>query len=76
LVDEWISLSADYAFKHLKELKSLQEMRYVIFLDVGYSKVSMSLVEFTRHEGRLVDWEHLPYTGCKNMDIHLGEFYN
>lgn len=31
-------------------------MRYVLFLDVGYSKVSMSLVEFTRYEGRLVDW--------------------
>ena len=38
------------------------------FLDVGYSKVSLCLVQFTRFESRLLDCEHLPYTGCRNMD--------
>lgn len=31
-------------------------MKHVIFLDIGYSKVSLSLVQFTRFEGRLLDW--------------------
>ena len=51
-------------------------MRQVIFLDVGYSKFSMSLVQFTQYEGRLLDWEHLPYTGLKNMDNNIAEFYS
>ena len=76
IIDDWLSLSSHYAYTRLKELKTLQEMRHVIFLDVGYSKFSMSLVQFTQYEGRLLDWEHLPYTGIKNMDNSVAEFYS
>jgi len=31
-------------------------MRHVIFMDIGYSKVSLNLIQFTRFEGRLLDW--------------------
>ena len=45
-------------------------------MDIGYSKVSLHLVQFTRHEARLLDWQHLPYTGCKNMDRNMSQFYS
>jgi heat shock protein 4 len=76
LVDEWAALAAQYTYNRLKELRTLEEMRHVVFLDIGYSKVALSLVQFTRFEGRLLDWEHLPFTGCRNMDRQLCEFYS
>ncbi len=68
LVDDWICLAAQYTYNKLKEIKSLTEMKHVVFLDIGYSKVMITLVQFTRYEGRLMDWSELPYTGCKKMD--------
>ena len=56
LVDEWMALAAQYTYNRLKELRSLDEMRHVVFLDIGYSKVALSLVQFSRYEGRLIDW--------------------
>ena len=50
-------------------------MRNVLFLNFGYSSFSLSLVQFTQYEARLLDSEHLPYSGCKNMDHHLTDFY-
>lgn len=44
LVDEWIALAAQYTYNRLKELRFLDEMRHVVFLDIGYSKVALSLV--------------------------------
>jgi molecular chaperone DnaK (HSP70) len=76
LVEEWTAVGCQYAYTRVKEIRSLEEMRHVLFLDVGYSKVSLSLVQFGRFEARLVDWQHLPYTGAKNMDRQLSEFYN
>jgi molecular chaperone DnaK (HSP70) len=76
LMDEWTALAAQYTYNRLKELKTLEEMRHVVFLDIGYSKVALSLVQFTRFEARLLDWEYLPFTGCKNMDERVCEFYS
>lgn len=75
-MDDWSCLAASYVYSRLQELKGLQEMRQVLFLDVGYSKFSLFLVQFSQFEARLIDWEHLPYTGLKNMDEALLEFYN
>jgi hypothetical protein len=51
-----MALAAQYTYNRLKELRSLDEMRHVVFLDIGYSKVALSLVQFSRYEGRLIDW--------------------
>lgn len=51
-------------------------MKNVVFMDIGYSKISLQLVQFTRFEGRLLDWEYLPYSGSKNMDHFISEFYD
>ena len=50
-------------------------MRHVLFLNLGYSSFSLSLVQFTQYEARLLDGQYLPYSGCKNMDHHLTDFY-
>lgn len=48
LIDEWMALAAQYTYNRLKELRGLDEMRHVVFLDIGYSKVALSLVQFSR----------------------------
>ena len=75
LVDEWATLASHYAYTRMKELKQLHEIRYILFLNLGYSCFSLSLVEFTQFEARLLDCEHLPYSGCRNMDQTLIDFY-
>lgn len=44
LLDDWIALATQYTYNRIKELKSLDEMRYIIFIDVGYSKVNLYLI--------------------------------
>lgn len=50
--------------------------RNVVFIDFGYSKLSVFAVQFTNTAARLVDYDHLKFTGSKNIDRLLAEFYN
>lgn len=45
-------------------------------MDIGYSKCSFFVVEFTPREPRLLDCEHLRFMGSKNMDHLLAEHYD
>ena len=74
LVDDWVSLAAEYAYSHSSEVRN--GLRTVIFVDIGYSKCSFFVVEFTSSEPRLLDCEHMRYMGSKNIDHLLAEFYN
>jgi heat shock 70kDa protein 4 len=74
LVDDWVSLAADYAYSHAGELQ--QGARSVVFVDIGYSKCSFFVVEFHPNEPRLLDCEHLRFIGSKNMDQVLAEHYD
>ena len=48
----------------------------MIFIDIGYSKFSIYAVRFMAERCQLLDYEHLKYTGAKNMDNYLTEFYD
>ena len=67
-MDDWQSLACEYSYFRMKEIKAITEMRNVVFVDIGYSKVSLFLLQFSHYEGRLIDSEHLRFTGTKNMD--------
>lgn len=69
LVDDWLSIASEYAFNRLNDIKK-DGLRTVIFVDIGYSKCSFFVIEFTAKEPRLLDCEHMRFTGSKNMD-HL-----
>ena len=53
LVDDWVSLAAEYAYTHSGEIRNV--MRTVVFIDIGYSKCSFFVVEFTAKEPKLLD---------------------
>ena len=66
LVDDWVSLAAEYAYSHAGDIRN--GSRTVVFVDIGYSKCSCFVVEFSPKEPRLLDCEHLRFMGSKNMD--------
>ena len=70
IIDDWISIATEYSFNRVKELNAIVTPRVVLFLDVGYSKTSIFVIEFTAKETHLLDVEHLRFVGAKNMD-HL-----
>jgi molecular chaperone DnaK (HSP70) len=54
LVDDWICLATDYSYSKIKQLKT-SEPRSVVFVDVGYSKLSLFTVSFNQNEAKLLD---------------------
>lgn len=60
----------------MKDLKALISPRTVLFIDVGYSKTSVFVIQFSQTESRLLDCEHLRFVGSKNMDYLIAEFYD
>lgn len=71
LVDDWVAIASEYFYARIKELQQVPSHKDVIFIDVGYSKFSIYAVRFTQDKCHLLDYEHLKYTGSKNMDNYL-----
>lgn len=74
LIDDWLSIASDYAYNRVVELKSGH--RAVVFVDIGYSKSSFFVIEFTPKEPILLDCEHMRFIGSKNMDHLITEYYD
>lgn len=75
LVDDWEALGVEYVYFRAEELQKLGEERVVCFVDFGYGKFSIHAVRVSWNSVELIDQEILRFTGSKNMDNLLMEFY-
>lgn len=74
-MDDWICIASEYSFSRLKQIKT-GDPRAVVFVDIGYSKLSIFIMEFNQKDVKLLDCEHMRFTGSKHMDHLLAEFYD
>lgn len=45
-MDDWVCISSEYSFTRVKDLTGSISSRTVLFVDVGYAKTSLFVVEF------------------------------
>lgn len=55
IMDDWACICSEYSFTRVKDLTGSSSSRIVLFVDVGYSKSSLFVVEFGPTECRLLD---------------------
>ena len=53
LISEANATVVVYAYNHANDLKTLTEPRYIAFVDIGYSKTTVTLVKFTFEENQI-----------------------
>lgn len=45
-MDDWVCICSEYSCSRVKELTGSMSNRTVLFVDVGYAKTSLFVVEF------------------------------
>ena len=46
-----------------------------MFIDLGYSKVSLYVIKFTKNYQKVIYQKHIRQFGCKNIDQIMLQFY-
>lgn len=74
MISETTATAMDYCRSHLKDL-SEDKARHVLFIDMGYSKTSLSLAEIKKTSLKIVYETHNRNLGVRDIDWILYEFY-
>ena len=72
LINESTALTMYYGYFNYKELTN--EKKYVIFIDIGHSKTSFILSEFTKKEFIVKKVKNIPFLGGRDFNNRIFEF--
>lgn len=68
LVNETVAMALDYGgFKK----NQMGEGKNVLFVDLGHSKLSASMVKFTSSDMEIIAERHHRNLGCRNIDVKV-----
>ena len=70
-INESTALTMYYGYLNYKELTN--EKKYVIFVDIGHSKTSFILSEFTKKEFIVKEVENIPFLGGRDFNDRIFE---
>ena len=70
-INESTALTMYYGYLNYKEF--INENKYVIFVDIGHSKTSFILSEFTKNEFIVKEVENIPFLGGRDFNDRIFE---
>lgn len=75
LIEEWEAILSEYYYVRQSEIENLVDDQAIIFIDFGYSHLGIHACSIGRNNLGLIDQEYLRYSGAKNIDSLLVDFY-
>ena len=73
LINESTALTMYYGYFNYKELND-DDKKYIIFIDIGHSKTSFILSEFTKKEFIVKNVVNIPFLGGRDFNNRIFEF--
>jgi len=74
LMNETSATVLEYGILRRQQL-TLDDPRYVMFIDFGYSKTSISFASLKKKEGKILTEFHNRHLGVRDMDWIMYEYY-